>query len=338
MKASKRYTSPILIISVLLALCFAGCSNTEAEAVAASESPLSDTTCEASKVPVVVADLERAGYTKTGTVRQQYVSSSWGSTLYWTEVTGYRMERPGGYVKYATCRGAIGPDFPIGQESVLSVDWTRLDIRYGYDQSVKTWIGQNRVSFTPQAFMLTGVTGWDGVLDVKVQASSPGFRYLCPSDRTRWCDWEWDSVMRYSSSTAGFEGEDGWKLSFTSDGKVRFAQGGDSPSKRGGSSFLYGKSGPEPIVVRITDVGAAEDIQVLPSENITIPVGTSSVELRNESSFAVTWNGAALPANGQLAARSGSRFDAIKLGVTSGNYVKLVPFPGREVFVRFNNP
>ncbi len=92
-------------------------SNNQSLVVATAWDP-EDPGCYEGGTVAARAALIAAGYTEAGSIQQRFVYTTWGSTLYWRDVTGYLFER-GDYRKVAMCYGIGGPSYPMGHTTTL---------------------------------------------------------------------------------------------------------------------------------------------------------------------------------------------------------------------------
>lgn len=145
-----------------------------------------DNNCSDQTTTQAKSDLEAQGFTTVEQIKQEVVKYQWGQTLYWRDVVGYRMAHSDGRIKYATCHGAIGPDFPIGKEVSINGRWIDGDdklangdrgFRPGY-LAVSTGTAVVKV----KDFRLAGMVRWDATLDVQISISEEYGRPWFKSD------------------------------------------------------------------------------------------------------------------------------------------------------------
>jgi hypothetical protein len=313
------------VATLCVPLALVGCSTASEDSATTEQAGTgidAPSSCADADTARFAATLASAGFRQTETLRQQVVYDRVGNNLYWRDVSAYRFEHADGRIQYATCKGIVGPDVPLKQASSISGVWTRG----------QTTIGEGKARFETVDFRMGGIVGWDGYLTVNVQAKSP----------TDGCDTECAGpsvAQRLQLRPEGprtFSSDDARQRLFVdARGRVKAAhllvddQAFDAGAFKGPPAI--------PIVVRIVDVGQAEDIQALPSSSIRLPLSGAPILVRNESSFDLTFSGAANPGQGWLFAKSDT-VDSLTFAVVPGDFLDFVPYPGRRLEVSFDTP
>jgi hypothetical protein len=129
--------------------------------------------CNGSTTDSVVATLTTQGFVKGESLTQTVDIDQYAGNHYYKDEVAFRMTHPDGRVKYATCIGAVGPDFPMGRRSTLVTNSFANDRQFS---PTFTFRGRPKAEATIKDFKMGGFLGWESTLTVDLNGKVSVFK------------------------------------------------------------------------------------------------------------------------------------------------------------------